>query len=147
MVLNRRGFTGVVDAMFFIMLIGIAVALLSSAVPDAPQEPEADASAFCDAAFRSKVTGEEFGMDTGDGRTYPVVDLTAASLSVGDGAAASYFGKLLDGVFERPGSYLMTLDFGGNAASVGSGGGREASGFSGDYASRYGTLHVELHLY
>ncbi len=147
MVLNRRGFTGAVDAMFFITLIGIAVALLASAVPDAPQDPEADASAFCDAAFRSKVTGREFGMDLGDSRAYPVVDLTAASVSLGDGAAASYFGRLLDGVFERPGSYLMTLAFGDGTVSVGSGGGREASGFSGDYASRYGTLHVELRLY
>ena len=124
MVLNRKGFTGVVDAMFFIALIGIAVAVLAGGTAQEGYVPDYDASSFCDEAFRSKVTCAEFGMDIEDGRIHPVADLTAASVAAGDGSAETYFGRLLDGVFGRPGAYLMTIGFGGDSVSVGSGGGR-----------------------
>ena len=119
MVLNRKGFTGVVDAMFFIALIGIAVAVLAGGT----------------------------AQDIEDGRIHPVADLTAASVAAGDGSAETYFGRLLDGVFGRPGAYLMTIGFGGDSVSVGSGGGTETYGFSSDYTSCFGVVHVELFLY
>ncbi|WP_400219889.1 hypothetical protein [Methanomethylophilus alvi] len=147
MALNRKGFTGVVDAMFFIALIGIAVAVLAGGTAQEGYVPDYDASSFCDEAFRSKVTCAEFGMDIEDGRVHPVADLTAASVAAGDGSAETYFGRLLDGVFGRPGAYLMTIGFGGDSVSVGSGGGTETYGFSSDYTSCFGVVHVELFLY
>ena len=110
MVLNRKGFTGVVDAMFFIALIGIAVAVLAGGTAQEGYVPDYDASSFCDEAFRSKVTCAEFGMDIEDGRIHPVADLTAASVAAGDGSAETY-------------------------------------GFSSDYTSCFGVVHVELFLY
>ena len=43
MVLNRKGFTGVVDAMFFIALIGIAVAVLAGGTAQEGYVPDYDA--------------------------------------------------------------------------------------------------------
>ncbi len=147
MVLNRRGFTGFADAMFFILLTGLAAAMISGTVYQEGHVQDDDASEICDELFKSKMTADEFGMELGSGRVYHIVDLTAASVASGDGAAEAYFGKILGSMYERPGSYLMTLTFGGNSVSVGTGSGTSVSGFSGDYTSRYGTVHAELTLY
>lgn len=84
MQMNRRGFTAIMDAGFFIILIGVAVLILSQSGASTEQEKIQDISESCDIIFESKVKSTDFGFE-GDERVMALFDLTAASLSLEDG--------------------------------------------------------------
>ena len=89
MQMNRRGFTAIMDAGFFIILIGLAVILLSQSGATTEQNDVQDITESCDIIFESKVISTDFGY-AGDERVMALFDLTAASLSLHDGKAEAY---------------------------------------------------------
>lgn len=117
MQVNRKGFTAIIDAGFFIVLLGIAVLLLSQAGVSSEENNIQDISESCDIIFESKVKSTEFGFE-GDERIMALCDLTAASLSLEDGNAKAYLEELLNELYPWNDAYGMQLTYGEHTAEI-----------------------------
>ena len=142
---SKKGMTAMIDAMIFIVVMGLAVAALCYYYED--NSNENDASDIVDRLFHSKITIDDI-MDENDSKIMPLSDLVAASMVIGDGAAASYLEKVMDCLMNRPDSYLMHIVYRGIETNIGTGDGIPVSSTSRDIIVLYGdALHIELHLY
>jgi len=142
---NKKGMTAMIDAMIFIVVMGLAVAALCYIQSD--NDNENDASDIVDRLFHSKMRIDDI-MEEDDSKVMPLSDLVAASMIIGDGAAASYLRETMDCLMNRPGSYSMHIVYKGIETNIGSGEGVPVSSTSRDIIVLYGdTLHIELHLY
>ena len=142
---DRRGFTGVADAMFFIAFIGIAAsALCGYMTQDSPADP-GDPSEFADTVFTGRVRGTEFGYDDVP-RVEEVAAYAAASVLLGDGAAEKYIEGLADSMYGDPGRYRLTMSCGSAASSAGGLAGEPSASYRHAYGTPYGDLEVLLEL-
>lgn len=145
---DRRGITAVVDAMIFIVLMGLAVTVITLADEHPAEQPGQEAAELSDAVFLGGVTAAEFGLDAEGARVYAVADLTAAALRLENDAAEAYLAQLLDAACGRPAAYRLVCSYGDGSLTVGTGGGALRSGFEGEYSLEYGgVLHVLLQLF
>ena len=119
MQMNRRGFTAIMDAGFFIILIGLAVILLSQSGANTEQNEVQDITESCDIIFESKVRSTDFGY-VGDERVMALFDLTAASLSLHDGKAEAYLKQMLNELYPWENSYGLKLTYGNSSAQINS---------------------------
>ncbi|MDD4222298.1 MAG: hypothetical protein WCQ63_01750 [Methanomethylophilus sp.] len=143
---DRRAITAVVDAMIFIILMGLAVAVISL-TDGPPPGPTQEAADVADAVFLGNATPAEYGLDA-DGGAYTIADLTAASLTLDDGSAETFLTQVLDAACGRPNTYSLTVTAPGGTLTLGSGCGTPVSGYKTDYLLTYGgDLHVVLELY
>ena len=151
--MSKRGVTAVVDAMFFILLIEMAVTVIAVANTAGDESGGGDASEVCDAIMMSNITLADFGFDPGDKTVHPVADMIAASMVLKDGNAADYLSKVLRQLYPRNGGYRMTVGLtdregGSRTLAVGSGNGDAEAEYSGAYAVTFGgKLDVRLELY
>jgi hypothetical protein len=142
---SKKGMTAMIDAMIFIVVMGLAVATLCYIQND--NDYENDASDIIDRLFHSKMRIDDV-MNEDDSKIMPLSDLVAASVIIGDGAAASYLEETMDCLMNRPDSYSMRIVYKGIETSIGSGEGIPTSSTSRDIIVLYGdALHIELDLY
>lgn len=144
MVLSRRGFTGIVDALFFILLIGIATAVVAADSEEPEEVRDSCLSDTADAVFQGRISSEGLGIDDYD-RNVPVTDLVSVSMARDDGRAEQYLSGILDKAFARPGSYYLEITKDGDVLSVGNPGIERTEGYETDYGTSFGAvLHVLL---
>jgi hypothetical protein len=142
---SKKGMTAMIDAMIFIVVMGLAVAALCYIQDD--RNSENDASDIVDRLFHSKMRIDDI-IEENDSKVMPLSDLVAASMIIGDGAAASYLEETLDCLMNRPDSYSMRIVYKGIETNIGSGEGIPTSSTSRDIIVLYGdALHIELCLY
>ena len=149
MVLNRRGITAVVDAMFFIILIGMAVSVISHTIQEDVQLSRSDhPSDVCDAVFMSDITADDYGFDSSDGKIMSVADLTAISVASGDDRSKAYLEGILDELYPWKDAYTLTVAYGDSICTLGTGYGVPSEGCTAEYALSFGgSLRVHLDVY
>lgn len=142
---NRKGLTAMVDAMIFIVIMGLAVSAVFAFGGDEPAAN--DASSISDSIFSAKLKTCDL-VETDDSRLIGMPDMVAFCILTGEGRVVSYIECILDSFMQRPGSYRMDIDYNGNTISVGSGDGYPVSGSVKEFAVTYGgTVKAELRLY
>jgi len=145
---DRQGITATVDAMIFIVLMGLAVTAITLADEQPAELPRQEAAELSDAVFLGSITAAEFGLPVEGTRVYAIADLTAASLQLGDDTAATYLAQLLDIACGHPAAYRLICSYENTTIYVGIGGSALLSGFEGDYRLEYGgMLHVRIQLF
>lgn len=110
--MNRKGFTAIVDAGFFIVLIGIAVTLLSQAVTVDTENDIEELSDICDTVFNSRISTHDAGYE-GDDRIMAFSDIAAASVKLGDGKAGEYVRSILDRLYPWENAYSVKIVYEG----------------------------------
>lgn len=142
---DKHGFTGIADAMFFVVIIGIASAALAGYMADDQTSDPGDPSEFADTVFTGRISGEEFGY--GDiSRTEDVATYTAASLLMEDGVAAEYLGGLTESMYGDPGRYRMTFSCGDSSETLGGFPESPSASYEHAYPTPYGDLEVVIEL-
>ena len=108
--MDRKGLTGIVDAMFFIIIMeaALAVVVLADGSEDSDAE---DASEIADAVMMGNITMADFGMEDSDGRPYPVPDLIAVSLSRNDGMAERWLSETMCQIFPRVSDFHIDAEY------------------------------------
>ncbi|AGI47972.1 hypothetical protein TALC_00979 [Thermoplasmatales archaeon BRNA1] len=148
--MNRRGITGVVDAVAFIVLIGLAAALLGNALAD--ESGSADdvvpPSEVCSSVFQSRVRACDIGMNLDDPVMHPFPMLAAASIRTGDGAASAYLKGILDTVYPWKGAYFLKMSFREVEETTGTDKGPGDLSFRSQYSAGFGgVVNVVLEVY
>jgi hypothetical protein len=142
---NRKGLTAMVDAMIFIVIIGLAVSAMF-ALSNNNLEAN-DASAVSDAVFTAKVRMCDM-MDTEESRLVSIADMTAYYILTGKGNVMDYIQSILDSLMQRPGSYLLNLSYRDTTVTIGTGHGDMVSGYIRDFTVTYGgTITADLEIY
>lgn len=105
-----------VDAVFVIILLSLASALIVQADFDTENESGRTADT-CDLIFESKMSQKEFGYGPDD-RVMAISDLAAASISMDDGKISEYLRKILDAVYPWENGYSLTMEYGNDALQL-----------------------------
>ena len=137
-----KGFTGIVDAMIFIVLMTLVVSVMFSITGSSERNDPQDASDILPMLLESQVE-----IDTDDGiLKVKMYDGLVCSIYANCGAdlAAS---NILDSHFMREGAYRLTINHNGNSYSIGSGDAVPTSSYSEDISSGYVTAKYTLELY
>jgi len=142
---NRKGLTAMVDAMIFIVIMGLAV---SAMFAFGGGEPAAnDASSISNNIFSAKLRICDF-VETDDSRLVSVPDVVAFYIMTGEGRAADYIESVLDSLMKRPDSYRLDVEYQGSTISIGSGKGDPVSGSVKDFTVTYGgAIRADLRIY
>jgi hypothetical protein len=143
---NKKGLTAMVDAMIFIVIMGILVAAMFS-VSDNEDYTMNEASEVSDQLFSAKVRISDI-LEEQDSLVITITDLLAASIVIGDDSAPEYVKAILDSLTERPGAYRLNLSYRDTALTIGTGDGIPVSGCERELTVTYGgVLLTELFLY
>ncbi|MCL1978879.1 MAG: hypothetical protein FWG60_01800 [Methanomassiliicoccaceae archaeon] len=142
---NRRGITAMVDAMIFIIILGIAVSAMFSL--SGGDLKENDASSISDIVFSSKLRACDL-IDTEESGLISMPDIIAFRILTGEGCATEYIEGILDSLMKRPGSFSLDIDYQGNTIKIGSGKGDAISGSVKEYTVTYGgSVRADLRFY
>jgi len=142
---NKKGLTAMVDAMIFIVILGLAASAMFAFNGDDP-EPN-DASSITDSIFSSKLRACDV-IDTNDSRLIGMPDIAALCILTEDDNIKDYLGSILDSLLQRPGSYSLSIDYMGESVTIGSGKGEAVSGSVKEFIVTYGgTITVDLNIY
>ena len=142
---DNRGMTAMVDAMIFIVIMGLAI---SAMFAFSGGEPAAnDASSISDSIFSSKLRTCDL-VDTDDSGLIGMPDIAAFHILTGEGKAADYLGNILDSLLQRPNSYRLDIEYQGCTITIGSGDGDAVSGAVKEFAVTYGgSIRTELRIF
>lgn len=142
---DRRGITGMVDAMIFIVIMSL---VFSAMYANSVHETEdCRASEIANNLLSSKVRACDI-MDSEDSKMLSMADAIAATAITGNVNAIAMMTSILDASVGVPDSYLFTATYNGKTLTIGSERGLETSGFEGEMAVTYGgVLKAELRLY
>ena len=142
---DRKGMTAMVDAMIFIVIMGLAV---SAIFAFGGEEPAANnASSISDSIFSAKLRTCDF-IDTDDSGLVPMPDIAAFYILTGEGEAGDYIQSILDSLMQRPHSYSLEIGYKGSIISIGDGAGDPVSGSVKEYTVTYGgTIRTDLRIY
>ncbi len=136
-----------VDAMIFIVVMGLVVAGIS--IYDMPDET-------AERNIASEVTHELFEanlklsdiLDTDDDSLATLPDVLAASLGSFDRESFDYIEIVMDSLMNRPGSYTIELEYEGKSATIGEGVGTPQSEHNGEFTITFGgILHTKVSIY
>ncbi|MCL1811601.1 MAG: hypothetical protein FWG41_05230 [Methanomassiliicoccaceae archaeon] len=140
-----RGMTAMVDAMIFIIVMGIAISALFAFTGDKPMGN--DALSVSDNIFSAKLKVNDF-IETDESGLIGMPDMAAFYILTGEGNALEYIQSILDSLTQRPGSYSLKMEYRGEAVTIGNGEGESVSGSVKEYAVTYGgTIRVDLRFY
>jgi len=109
--MNRKGFTAVMDAVFVIILLSMASALILQA-DFGGADDRRTAADTCDIIFESKMSQTVFGYGPDD-RVMKVSDLAAASIDLGDGRISGFLRNTMDSIYPWEGAYCLILEHDG----------------------------------
>ena len=134
-----------VDAMIFVVVMGLAVSAMFAFSWGEP-EPD-DAAAVSDCIFTAKLRMNDV-LATEESGLVSLTDMAALYILTGEGAAVGYIEGVLDSLMRKPGSYSMDVAYRGTTVSIGSGSGDPASSSHKEYVVTYGgAVEVDLRLY
>jgi hypothetical protein len=143
---NRKGLTAMVDAMIFMVIMGILVVAMFSISNDEEYVMN-EASEVSDQLFSAKLRISDI-MDEEDSLIVPLTDLLAASIIIKENSVSEYVRSVLDSLTERPGAYRLNLSYRDTTMTIGTGDGVPISGCERNLTVTYGgTLLTELLLY
>lgn len=138
---GKKGFTAIVDAMIFIVLMTLVVSVIYS-VEEPYDNGSQDASDILPMLLESYVE-----IDTDDGiMKVKMYDGLVYSLYV-DGGADVAASNILDSHFMRNNAYLLTIEHNDKSYSIGSGDGIPTSSYTEDISSEYHSAKYTLALY
>lgn len=123
---DRKGITGVMDAMIFITIMMIVFAGMYTINTDHDDDLGLDASDISEQILSSKFSLCDI-TDSEDTVLVSAPDLFAASVISGDQLTIEYLTDLLDAASGLPGSYKMTLTYKDHTMTVGNGDGTPVS--------------------
>lgn len=143
--MNRKGFTAIMDAVFFVILVSIAVTAIAHGT-DNPQESPVDTESF-DAVMATYVRLGDLSYPDGD-RVMKITDLWALSMVAGDGKVTEFVGRCFDAMFPWEDGYGFTVTYLDMTQTYG----KTDEGWSGsvhrEYSAEFGgTLAVTLYSY
>lgn len=148
MKVDRRGMTGIVDAMVFMAIMGLAFAgLYAYGAHDAGDDR--DASAIVDCIMASALLTDDIA-EAGESRIAGMADILAYATVTGDAGTVAYLEAVLDAAVGVPGGYLLTAGYDGHSLDAGD---RHDSGRPTSVCKRTvpvtygGDLTVELRLF
>ncbi|MCQ2069713.1 MAG: hypothetical protein MJZ68_01095 [archaeon] len=145
--MNRKGLTAIVDAMFFIALIGIATLMVTVIFSDNDMDIE-DPSDTCRKLFGSYIDSDEVGYKGMTMGVCSVSELTASSILLGDGIMEEYLKTFLDRVYPWNGAYRLYAEVDGKKMVLGTGEGKAVSGYTCTYPVWYTTdIRITLQVY
>jgi hypothetical protein len=143
---NTKGLTAMVDAMIFIVIMGILVVAMFS-IQNNEEYVMNEASEVSDQLFSAKMRISDV-MDAEDSLIVPLTDLLAASIVTGESSVSEYVVSVLDSLTERPGAYRLNMSYRDVTVTLGTGDGPPISGCERSLTVTYGgTLVTELFLY
>jgi len=142
---NRKGLTAMVDAMIFIVVMGLAVSAMFAFGGD--NSSPNDASTVSDNIFSAKLRACDIA-DTEDARLISVPDVIAFYFLAGDGKVIDYIQSILDSLLKRPNSYRLEISYNNSVVTIGSGTGDPISGSVKEYTVTYGgAIRTDLSFY
>ena len=142
---DRKGLTAMVDAMIFIVVMGLAVSAMF--VFSGDHATANDASTVSDNIFSAKLRACDL-VDTEDARLISVPDVIAFYFLTGEGNVIDYIESILDSLLKRPDSYRLELGYNDSTVTIGSGRGDPVSGSVKEFTVTYGgTIRVDLSFY
>ena len=142
---DKKGLTAMVDAMIFIVIMGLA---FSAMFAFGGGEPAAnDASSISDNIFSAKLRTCDL-VETDDSRLISVPDMVAFFILTGEGQVIDYIESVLDSLMKRPNSYSLDIDYQGSMISIGGGKGDPVSGSAKEFTVTYGgAIKADLRIY
>ena len=142
---NKKGMTAMVDAMIFIVVMGLAVSAMFMFTSNEPV-PD-DASRVPDKIFTSKLRSCDV-IDTEESGIVNVSDMVAFYFLTGEGKIMQYIKGIMDSLMQRPGSYRLDISYKGSSISIGSGTGDPLSSYHKEYGVTYGgTVKADLMIF
>ena len=141
---DRRGITGIVDAMIFIVIMSL---VFSALYANSQHETEdCRAAEISGNLLSSKVRACDI-TDSEDSKMLPIADAMAIAVVTGNKNAVDMLTSVLDASVGVPGSYLFTMTYNGKTLSIGKESGIQTSGFECESVVTYGgILKTELRL-
>jgi hypothetical protein len=137
--------TAMVDAMIFIVIIGLAVTAMFSFSGNEPAVN--DASSITENIFSAKLRVCDL-IDSEESGLAGVPDMVAVFILSGEGTVIDYIRNILDSLMNRDGSYLMEIEYNGRTVSVGAGRGEPVSSSVKEFTVTYGgSIRTSLTLY
>jgi len=116
---GRKGMVAVMDAMFFIIILGIAISAMFAYVPQENDEPLAE-HVHNNLMKTELRTSDVF--DINDTRIIPIEEILAAHLSSGEGDIERYLYEVLRSMIPISHDFVFECEFKGKSMSVGSSG-------------------------
>jgi len=142
---NKKGLTAMVDAMIFIVIMGLAVSAMFAF--NSNDSAANDASVISDSIFSAKLRTCDL-VDMNESRIVGMPDMVAFYILTGEGKVAEYIESILDSLTQRPGSYCLDLTYHGSTVTIGSEKGDPVSGSVKEFTVTYGgTVRADLRLY
>lgn len=142
---NKRGLTAMVDAMIFIVVMGLAVAAIFAFSGD--DHTPNDASSITDNIFSAKLKACDL-VDTEESGLISIPDMVAFHIIISNGMVIDYIESILDSVMQRPDSYRLDVSYHGETISIGSGRGDPVSSSAKEFTVTYGgVIETYLSLY
>ncbi len=121
--MNSRGFTGIVDAVFCVILIGVSAHLLLLAQEEpAGDDDIQDPGQAVDRLFSGEMEYSDIGVEVEYGGIVGMNRIAYVSLCKGDGRFMEYAGGFLSSIYPWEGSYRLTIEWPGGTATEGAGG-------------------------
>ena len=143
--LKNNGMTAMIDAMIFIVIMGLAVTAVFAL--DNAENGAYDASSISEGIFTAKMRTNDL-IDAEDSALVGIPDLVAVYILTGRGEVMDYIKDILDSVSNREGSYLMTIEYQGRTVSVGTGKGEPLSSSVKEFTVTYGgAIRTSLSMY
>ncbi|MDR1405031.1 MAG: hypothetical protein LBJ20_05650 [Candidatus Methanoplasma sp.] len=132
---NRKGITAMVDAMMFIVVMGLAVsALFAFGGEDIQNE---DASSVSDSIFSAKLRIRDF-LETDDSKLVSMPDMVAFGILTGDNTVFDYIENIMNSLMQRPYSYCMEIEYNGSSVTIGRLHGDAVSSSAKEFTATYG---------
>lgn len=142
---KKTGITAMVDAMIFIVVLGIAVTAMHNYSNSEPLVD--DASFISEKIFSGKLRMCDM-IETEDTGVIGIPDLVAYYLLTDNDSVAEYLDSVLRTLTQRPDSYLLVMDYDGHTSTIGYDRGDPVSSCTVDYTVTYGgSVRIELSLF
>ena len=108
--MNRKGFTALVDAAFFIALIGIATTIIVQTIDTGDADPDVqNPSSVLDEVFDGKVRYTDLGIEIDTNLKASMPRVAYVSLALEDGRFEEYVTRILDTVYPWENAYHLTV--------------------------------------
>ena len=142
---NKRGMTAMVDAMIFIVIIGLAVTAMFSFNNN--EKGTNDASSMLESIFTAKIRTNDL-IEADESGIVGIPDMVAVFILTGEGTVIDYIKEILDSAMQRDGAYYMEIEYQGRTVSIGTDKGDPISGSVKEFTVTYGgSIRTSLMLY
>ncbi|MCL2317565.1 MAG: hypothetical protein FWC44_04515 [Methanomassiliicoccaceae archaeon] len=142
---NNKGLTAMVDAMIFIVVLGLAVTAMFAFTVDDPAPNSA--SSISENIFTAKLKTCDL-IETEESGLVSIPDMAAVYILTGEGTVMEYIQNVLDSVTQRSNSYRLDITYQDQTVSIGTGKGDPVCGSVKEYTVTYGgSIRTDLRIY